>query len=209
MSSQRTLDANDYIGNRYGHLVVIGEGTQEYRKPFKVKCRCDCGSIKDYSLRNLLNKQAPTRSCGCMRNVHEGVKARCKEALYRTYGNMKARCNNPNLPNYYNYGGRGISVCEEWQNSYASFRSWALANGYDKGLTLDRIDNNGNYEPTNCRWVDMKIQSNNKRTNVRLTYNGETHTIMEWSEITGLHYNTIQDRKNKGYSIEEILKTKP
>lgn len=181
-------------GTKFGKLTVIEEVGLDEHSHRVFKCKCDCGSIKNYTLINLTNKKSPTRSCGCMRNVHEGVKARCKEALYITYGNMKARCNNPNLPNYYNYGGRGISVCEEWQNSYASFRSWALNNGYAEGLTLDRIDNNGNYEPLNCRWVDMQVQANNTRVNKRITYNGETHTLSEWSRITGMTRGKLEYR---------------
>lgn len=193
------------VGTKFGKLTVICESGTDKNSHRLFTCKCDCGTVKQYSLNNLTNKRNPTRSCGCMRNVHEGVKGRCKEALYKTYGNMKSRCNNPNLPNYYNYGGRGISVCEEWQNSYASFRSWALSHGYEEGLTLDRIDNDGNYEPDNCRWVDMQVQSNNTRVNRRITYNGETHTLAEWSRITGMTRGRLAHRLKCGYPLSVVF----
>ena len=201
----RRISIDDYIGKRYGMLVIIGEGKQELGKRYKVKCQCDCGSIKDYSLLNLLNPKMPTRSCGCARDIHEGIKARCKEKLYMTYSNMKQRCFNPNTPNYYNYGGRGITICDEWIDSYEAFRNWALNNGYDEGLTLDRENNDGNYEPSNCRWVNMKVQSNNKRDNTRITYLGETHSVSEWSDITGIRASRISARYKKGMPLERVF----
>ena len=201
----RRIRIEDYIHKRYGKLVVIGEAEQKKGERYRVKCRCDCGNIKDYSLLNLENKIMPTRSCGCGRNEHDGIKNRSKEKLYQTYDNMKQRCLNPKTPNYYNYGGRGIKVCSEWLEGYPKFRKWAMENGYKEGLTLDRIDNNGDYEPNNCRWVDMKIQSNNTRVNVFITYNGETHTIAEWSDITGIPYHRLQVRYQKGMDLNKVF----
>jgi len=106
-----------------------------------------------------------------------------------------------------NYGGRGIKICDEW-DSYEAFRDWSLANGYEEGLSIDRIDNDGNYEPSNCRWVDAKTQGNNRRSNNNLTYNGDTHTIKEWSEITGINWSTIKERLKQGWTVERALSTK-
>lgn len=192
-------------GTRYGKLTVIREVGLDKNSHRLFECSCDCGSVKNYLLINLSNKTCPTRSCGCARNEHEGVKARCREKLYRTYKNMKARCSNPNHPNYHNYGGRGIAVCDDWNSSYASFRTWALSNGYSEGLTLDRINNNGNYEPSNCRWVDMKVQSNNMRKNVRITYHGETHTASEWSDILDIPVGRIRHRFNRNFPLELVF----
>lgn len=117
---------------------------------------------------------------------------------------MLARCEDQNVREYKNYGARGISVCGEWHN-YESFKTWALNNGYEKTLTLDRIDVNGNYNRDNCRWVTQKVQANNTRTNRMLTYNGETHTMAEWAEIMGMPYQRLNYRIFKGWPVERAL----
>lgn len=121
------------------------------------------------------------------------------------YHNMKTRCTNPNYDKYKWYGGKGISVCEEWSNSYDTFEEWALRHGYTDDLTLDRIDPNGNYCPENCRWVSRKEQANNRSSNHFLTYNGKTMTIMQWSEETGLDYNCINQRIQAGWPVDKAL----
>ena len=127
-----------------------------------------------------------------------------KTPLYRRWVNMRQRCNLTSSHEYKQYGGRGIKVCEEWNNDFIPFMEWALANGYEKGLTLDRINVDGNYEPTNCRWITIKEQQNNRTDSVFLTLNGETHNMMEWSKILGVCYQTLQNRKRKGWSDERI-----
>jgi len=114
--------------------------------------------------------------------------------LHPIWRGMKARCYNPKALKYKHYGARGIEICDEWRNSYQKFYDWAINNGYVEGLTLDRINVNGNYEPTNCRWVTKTIQNRNKRNNRYLTYNGETKTICEWSEITGIPHTVLYNR---------------
>lgn len=127
--------------------------------------------------------------------------------LYNIWANMKRRCSNPNSDDYKHYGARGISVCEEW-NEFTGFYSWAKASGYTEDLTLDRIDVDGNYEPCNCRWVDMKEQENNRTNNVMIEFNGECHTRQQWSEITGIKYTTIRNRiDNLGWPVEKALTT--
>lgn len=123
--------------------------------------------------------------------------------LYRIWYNMRNRCNNPNNPNFPYYGGRGIKVCEEWDQNYNSFEQWAISNGYQDDLTVDRKDVNGNYEPNNCKWSTRKEQTNNRRVTRRITANGETHTVPEWAEITGLKPATINARINKLHWDEE------
>jgi len=138
-----------------------------------------------------------------------------KERLYAVWQGMKRRCNNPSNNSFNDYGGRGISVCEEWENNYECFKTWALSNGYDPTAkqwecTLDRIDNDGNYEPNNCRWVPLITQANNKRNNKFYTCNGETKTLSEWARNKGLSVQTLHSRINRyGYSIEEALSLKP
>ena len=127
--------------------------------------------------------------------------------LYKIWSDMKSRCDNQKDKDYPNYGGRGISYSRRW-NIFMNFARWALGNGYQEDLTIDRIDTNGNYCPENCRWLDMKAQSNNRRTNVVVAYKGEEKTIKEWSETMGLPYQTVYARIQRyGWSIEKALET--
>ena len=127
--------------------------------------------------------------------------------LYSVWLNMRARCYNPKNKKYKDYGGRGISICSDWDD-FLQFKKWSLENGFEESLTIDRIDNNGNYSPENCRWINQKEQMRNTRVNHLLTYNGETKTMAEWSEITGIKYHTLKQRINKyGYSVERALTT--
>lgn len=127
--------------------------------------------------------------------------------LYRTWKNMRNRCNNPNTYAYKNYGARGIRVCAAWEESFLEFYNWAIANGYDDTLTIDRIDVDGNYEPNNCRWATLKEQNNNMRTNHKLEAFGEVHTIAEWCDITGLTYYCLTSRIKNNWNIEKALST--
>lgn len=125
--------------------------------------------------------------------------------IYQNYYSMIARCYNPKDPNYARYGARGISVCDEWRKDNMAFFTWAFANGYEKGLSIDRIDVNGDYSPQNCRWATIKQQANNKRTNHFVEINGETHTITEWAEISGILKSTIRERIVHGWPKERLL----
>lgn len=127
--------------------------------------------------------------------------------LYNTYYGMLNRCYNTNNRKYYAYGERGISVCEEWRgkNGYSNFIKWAISSGYKKGLSIDRIDVNGNYSPQNCRWANDFQQNNNRRINVFLEFQGERHTLAEWSRITGVSQSKVYKRYKKGCSAKEIL----
>jgi hypothetical protein len=119
---------------------------------------------------------------------------------------MKERCSRKENVAYNSYGGRGIKVCDEWVHNFASFRDWATANGYADNLSIDRIDANGNYEPSNCRWTNSQEQNNNKRTNHFLTHNGKTMTIAQWAEETGINYRTLKSRINRdGLTLEEAI----
>lgn len=159
------MKAIDLTGQKFGRLTVL-ERAENKNGYVRWKCRCDCGNEKivmSYQLR-----KGGTQSCGCLQ------KERTAEAhkthglyhsrLHRTWTGMKARCFNPNLKAFPYYGGRGITVCEEWKNNFQAFYDWAMSNGYEENLTLDRIDNNDNYCPENCRWVTMAKQNANKRS---------------------------------------------
>lgn len=123
--------------------------------------------------------------------------------LYGVWNTMKQRCYNPNNHKYKNYGERGIAVCSDWKNNFWSFYHWAISNGYQRGLTLDRINVNGNYEPSNCRWVNQKIQQNNRRNN----YITNGKTIAEWADKSEFSYTTIRKRIESGMTPEEALST--
>lgn len=130
-------------------------------------------------------------------------------SIYARWKHIKARCYNSNGKQYKDYGGRGIRVCDEWldkENGFMNFYNWAMENGYREDLTIDRIDNNGNYEPDNCRWVSHKVQNNNTRRSHRITYNGETHSLTEWSKILNIKLSTLSNRINiKKWSINKAF----
>ena len=128
-----------------------------------------------------------------------------KTRLYRIWANIKTRCYNTNDPHYERWGGKGIIMCDDWKNSFKAFYDWAIANGYNDKLTIDRIDNNGNYEPLNCRWTTVAEQNQNKKNVILLSYNGVTMSCGAWSKKLNLGKNTIRLRYNKGWTIEECL----
>ena len=124
--------------------------------------------------------------------------------LHNIWCSMRQRCEKPNCSGYRKYGAKGIRVCDEWQQ-FESFMAWSLSNGYNDTLSIDRIDPLGNYEPSNCRWVTQKEQQNNRTNNIHITCNGETHSPLEWSKITGLPIQNIYDRYFKGWDHERII----
>lgn len=158
------------IGKRFGRLTVIEESSIRKNATIYWICKCDCGTVtvplNGTSLRN-----GTTKSCGCLsvdrllerNHVHGMCKPRTR--LYTIWDNMKQRCGNSNRKEFKNYGGRGITVCDEWKNSFQAFYEWSIANGYADDLTIDREDVNGNYEPSNCRWVTLQEQQKNRRNN--------------------------------------------
>lgn len=132
---------------------------------------------------------------------------KCFTRLYRIWNSMKQRCSNPKAISYKYYGGKGITVCEEWQD-FKPFYEWAMANGYRDDLTIDRKDSNGNYCPENCLWATNKVQQNHTSYNRLITFRGETHNITEWAEILNIPRNVLYNRTRRGWDIEKILTTK-
>jgi hypothetical protein len=125
--------------------------------------------------------------------------------LYGIWINMKSRCYNPNVKAYARYGGRGITICGEWKNNYRAFDAWARANGYRDDLTIDRIDVNGDYEPSNCRWLTREEQNQNRRNNTVLTFDGERKCLTEWARVQGIGQSVLTNRLKRGWSVEKAL----
>lgn len=155
----------DLSGNKYGLLTVLNERTHDKWGKTVWKCKCECGKIAYVVARDL--KNGNTRSCGCLlkKISTESYNYKSNKRLYNIYNGIKQRCYNSNSPKYKDYGGRGITMCSQWLQSFESFCKWSLQNGYKEDLSIDRIDVNGNYEPSNCRWATIKVQNNNKRNN--------------------------------------------
>lgn len=203
---------NNLLGRRFGRLVVMKRAENGKDGRVRWLCKCDCGNEKIVIAKLLIN--GCTKSCGCLNSEKAAERAhnRAKHGEYKTrlysiWTGIKDRCYRPKTIGYKNYGGKGIKMCEEWQ-SYISFRDWAIANGYSNELTIDRINNEKDYCPENCRWATMKQQRHNSSQNRFIVYNNETHTIDEWSEITGINYHTISSRLRRGWNVADTL-TKP
>jgi len=200
----------DLTGQRFGRLTVQKIAGRNNQGGIVWSCVCDCGNVVKVTTGCLNNGH--TTSCGCYRRdnttmrktVHGGRKTK----LYKVWQGMRERCFYPSHSFYKYYGGRGITVCEEWANSFEAFREWALANGYRDGLTIDRKNTDGPYSPDNCRWATQKEQQSNRRNNRWITYNGETHTLTQWSEITGISISTLWHRIKRGCNVEQAFITK-
>lgn len=135
----------------------------------------------------------------------KGQLGESKTHLYGVWLQIRNRCMKESNPHYMDYGGRGISVCKSWSNSYESFRNWALSSGYKQGLSIDRINNDGNYEPDNCRWVDSVAQANNRRSNKIYSYNGETLNVTQWANKLGISPKLLFGRLYAGWTFEESI----
>ena len=140
-----------------------------------------------------------------LRELKSKLNINSQYRLYRIWQMMRQRCNNENAENYKYYGGRGICVCNEWENDFSLFALWSFANGYNDNLTIDRIESNGNYEPSNCRWISKKEQTNNRSSNTKYTYDGETHTLSEGADIYKMNKETVYTRWSKGKRGTELF----
>lgn len=201
---------NDLTGQKFGRALVL---KRVENKGIRVAylCRCDCGN-EFIALAHHL-KGGGTKSCGCLRSDASIKRARkllykhgkCDTNLYKTWSSIKARCLCKTHRAFKNYGGRGITLCIEWANDFLVFEKWALANGYKKGLTIDRIDNNGNYEPSNCRWTTRTVQQNNRRTNRFIEYNGKKRTLSQWSKILNIPETTLFGRLKNNWPLDKVF----
>lgn len=205
----------DKTGKTFGRWTVL------YRLPNRIdrsgnphtmfRCKCECGTEKDVQASSLYSGRST--SCGCVHKEKAQQTAadnfsthkHSKERLYRIWNGMKRRCFAKGRSNYDDYGGRGITICAEWLD-YATFRAWAVDNGYDDTKTIDRIDNDGNYEPSNCRWTTRTVQANNRRSSKLVTHNDETKTLAEWARFYDVDYKKLYWRlEYGGLSFEESV----
>lgn len=203
----------DLQGCRFGRLKIVSQAANKIMPNGDSRrawfCECDCGNTIVVTTRDL--QKGDVKSCGCLkrevdkkRNYLHGEHG---SHLHNVWVAMRRRCANKKNADYHRYGGRGISVCAEWQDDYIAFRDWAISNGYSSSLTIDRIDVNGDYSPENCRWVTMKDQCNNRSNNAIICSNGISHTISEWAEIVNLPYTTLYMRFRNGWDAERALYT--
>jgi len=193
-------------GDRYGKLMVLNDGENIERRKYFL-CKCDCGNITTIRSDAI---SGGTQSCGCITKEiaskfwkKHGMR---NKRIYNIWHGMKQRCLNNNNPGFKDYGGRGISICEEWEDA-SNFFEWAFRNGYTNEMTIERIDNNGNYEPSNCMWIKQSEQLRNTRSSVKITFNGLTLCRRDWAKKIGISDPSFQKRLKK-YSIREAI-TKP
>lgn len=209
------------LGKRFGKLVVVERlenvrDSSGHMRSYYV-CECDCGNKVQYDRHSLT--KGSVNSCGCykkelMQNPTTNWRFQKflrenKETLRRTLYHIQQRCLNENYQNYRYYGFRGISVCDEWcgEDGYMNFYLWAYKNGFRKGLSIDRINNDGDYTPDNCRWTTHKEQQRNKSTTHYIEYKGETKSIGEFAELYNIPYNVLWNRISNGWSVENAIET--
>lgn len=187
----------DLTGQRFGKLIALREDGRNNGNVLWC-CKCDCGNYHSTRASNL--KRGRTKTCGgCLADTHS------RHPLYKTWKEMRQRCKNKNSKVYKHYGGRGITICNRWHD-FNNFRD-DMASTYKKGLSIDRIDNNGNYEPSNCRWSTPKEQARNKRNNIYVRYKGQHRLLIELSEICCVNFNVLKGRIDLGWDIEKTLNT--
>lgn len=202
------MKAIDYTNKRFSRLLVLERVNNTKQGRAVWKCLCDCGNITYVRSNNL--QSGAVKSCGCLRhetplNKTHGMS---KSRLYQEWASIKSRCLYKSAKNDTNYGGRGISMCKEWANSFIAFKEWAEKNGYNDNLTIERINVNGDYCPKNCTWIPRAEQAKNTRSCLRITYNGKTKILSEWCKELGLDYKRTNNRiKKLGWTPQKSFET--
>jgi hypothetical protein len=202
--------AKDYTGQRFGDWLVLYRDDTDKRKK-KWICKCSCGTINSVNIDNL-KRGASTRCQRCKGKLSSKrmiTHGESKTRLYYVWLAMRNRCYRPGVNGYENYGGRGIEVCNEWKQSYEAFRDWSLSHGYKQGLQIDRIDNDGNYSPQNCRWVTHYKNMQNTRKNKKVYFHGKWQTRSEIADTYHISKRLFKDRLAHGWSVEEALYYEP
>lgn len=196
------MDKN-FIGRKFGKLEVIKYvRTNEKRKTIYM-CKCDCGNYKEIKRNSLVTGH--TKSCGCMERKGNLKHGQRKTKLYGTWLNIKDRCNNPNNSHFKYYGKKGIQICTEWANDFSVFMEWSLSNGYSEGLTIERIDNNKGYEPSNCKWITTGEQARNRSITKLQNINGKEMSLAEIAREFNIKPSTIYSRYRRGKRNEDLL----
>ena len=202
-------DFHDLTGERFGRLVVLKKASRMAGRKCYWECLCDCGKEKEVRSDSLVG--GLVRSCGCLKKEADiknlGITNNHEQTHHPLYGRWNAmlnRCNNPKQVSYKHYGERGIKVCEEWHD-INNFIEWAESNGFQKHLTIDRIDVDGNYEPSNCRWITAREQAYNKTNSVFFTWNGETLTLMQWVHKYNIPQWKASTYKKDGIDFLDII----
>lgn len=190
----------DLLNKRFGKIVVTELVGKDKHGHYLWKCKCDCGNEIVRQSSTIINR---TRHCGCIKHSNAKTHGKRNTRLYRIWCGIKQRCLNINSPAYKDYGGRGIEICHEWNIDFMNFYNWAIANGYNDNLSIDRINVNGNYEPNNCRWSTMKEQNRNRRDNRFIEINGVNKTISEWVEKFNITYKVFY-RHLKNGTLESV-----
>lgn len=191
-------------GKKYGKLTVIKDtGKRNKHKGIIYLCKCDCG--KETEAVGSYMRRGDKKSCGCLKAGAKKVHGASKTKLYRIWADMLQRCKNKNCNNYKYYGARGVSVTKDWEN-FVNFRDWALSNGYKKGLSIDRVNTRGNYEPSNCRWATREMQDNNRTDNTIIEVRGERLTLSQVSKKYELHPGTLSERHKAGDKGEDLIR---
>lgn len=205
----KDMNFKNLAGQKFGRLTVIEHLGSSNDNQALWLCKCDCGNEKIVKGHNLI--KGNTKSCGCLKNEmsRERLKkhGKSRTRLYDIWIAIKQRCYNPKNDRYKSYGGRGITVCDEWLNDFQAFYDWAMTNGYKDDLTIDRIDVNGNYEPSNCRWITNLQQQQNKRNSFIVEYKGRKITISQLARENNIKPNVLYGRIKNGWSIEKAVTT--
>lgn len=193
-------------GKKFHRLIVVAALKKRQNGHVVWKCRCECGMLAFATSTNLINEKV--KSCGCLKKelltVHGHASRQVKSSTYSVWRGVIDRCTNPKQAAYQDYGGRGIKVCERW----LKFENFLADMGErPEGKELDRKNNDGDYEPNNCRWVTHRSNMNNTRRNVYITHEGKTRTLSQWARKTGMNRNTLKARIRMGWSISEVLAT--
>jgi hypothetical protein len=192
---------SDFLFKKFGRYTVIGISSQFIKnKNVKLaKCLCECGTIKMVRIGNLTG--GTTKSCGCLKKIAPVKHGYARSKIYMVWLAIKGRCYNKSNISYKNYGGRGIKLANEWYDPKV-FIEWAIAHGYEPGLTIERVDVNGDYEPSNCTFIPRSEQSKNTRRNIRVEHNGELKTAAELAVIFGVNREVIFYRHRQGLSMD-------
>lgn len=226
MGRTRIFNSDKYIDRKYNRLTITSYSHCEERVQFNKQRNkdqilkyhffnviCECGEKRTLRINRLTT--GSTKSCGCLQReiVSKIAKERrthlkSDHKLYRVYHGMKSRCYYKKHDHFKRYGGRGIKICDEWLESFENFYKWAVKSGYKNDLTIDRINNDGDYSPDNCRWSTQSEQTRNTSRNVFLTYKNQTKTAVEWSEVLGVNESLITSRVRRGYSDQQALTMK-